>query len=593
MFAKPVDSFTGLSLLISDSCEVAEDMRTIFKCCNDFYSYAKEDRTPLHLPGWLPLNENVLWANVSELCPAPWRYVSAEVVQFLPSWGFFAVYDGGGYVADLGYNSDSAGQAISNLRTHGWIDRQTRSVLVEFTIYNPNTGYLSISTYYYEVLPTGYGNTFVIIDTLPLTTTQTGLYQFYLFCQLLFIIIVFLLLVGELYKMYRQRWSYFRNVWNLFATLQLMSASLVVTFYVIKSRHILQNIIKLRQNYFVTVSFQEAVMWSEAENAVLAVTIFIATVKLLHLIRFNPHVIVLLSSLRVSRNLLFSYSLIFVIIFISYAQLAHLVLGNDLYHYSSFLRTLVSEFLMALGGSMELTELQGVNRILGPLFGFSFMFLMSFIVVNFFVAILNECYEEARDHVDKQSAEFEMADFILEKITGFFGYRGSSKNKVDYERTGSPVNKSDVTCRSQSTKRPPPGRNNSKATSSNANCDAMLNKPEMIQQCDTKKLCLGKSPERKTDFCLMNEPMTTSEGIYFSSERRQRIEMLECLTRMLAKDALKEDFEILYLLLVLKREQNGVSRTSASRDDSCSTHSVTNNGGSKTSAKTLKLGHAQ
>ena len=162
--------------------------------------------------------------------------MSQEKLESSPSWGFFHFYDGGGYVADLGYSSDTATPVISNLHEYGWIDPHTRAVLVEFTINNPNTGYFSSSTFYYEVLPTGYGNLFGRIDTLLLTSTQTGFYRFYLICQLLFIIIVILFVLREVYNIYRMRCSYFRDAWNLIEILQIIFSFLVVIFYVVKSK---------------------------------------------------------------------------------------------------------------------------------------------------------------------------------------------------------------------------------------------------------------------------------------------------------------------------------------------------------------------
>ena len=418
-------------VFVSDSCIVPEEARDVINHCNDFYSFDEEDRTHLNLPGWQPFSGSVQWANLSDLCPVPWRYVPSESFQESSSWGLFHVYDGGGYVANLGYTNDTARPIISNLRKFGWIDRQTRAILLQFSIYNANTGYLSIATYYFEILPTGYGNPFSTIDTLVLTSTQTGFYQFYLICQLLFIIMVFLFVLKEVYKIYRKRCAYFRNVWNWVEILQILFSFLVVVFYVIKSKKVLNSAIKVKENPFASVSFGDAISWNHAENAVLAIAVFIVTVKLLRMIRFNPHISMLMSSFRVSRRLLFSYSIIFTIIFLSYAQFGLLAFGSDIQRYSTFQRILYSEFLMCLGGKMDLAELKRANRVIGPLFGFSFNMLMAFIFLNFFVAILNDSYEDVKENTDKQSKEYEMADFILDRLTKLLGF----KNRSQEERT--------------------------------------------------------------------------------------------------------------------------------------------------------------
>ena len=406
---------------VSDSCAVPKEARDIIQDCNDFYSFDEEDKTPFNLPGWRPFSGSVDWANFTDLCPAPWNYMSKKELQSSPSWGFFDVYDGGGYVADLGYSITTAAPVISNLHKYGWIDRQTRAVLLEFVIYNANTGYLSISTFMNEVLPTGYGNAFAKIDTFPLTSTETGFYQFYQICQLLFIIIVILFVLREMYKIYKMRCGYFRNLWNWVEILQITFSFLVVIFFVIKSKLVLKSALKVKENPYVPVSFGDAVYWNDAENGVLAIAVFIVTVKLLRMIRFNPYISILMSSFRKSGRLLLSYSVILTIIFLAYALLGMLIKNNDMQRFSSFQNALFSLFLMCLGAKMGISDLLQVNRILGPLFGFSFIFLSTFIFVNFFVAILNDSYEDAKDNTDKQSNEFEMADFILERLKELLG----------------------------------------------------------------------------------------------------------------------------------------------------------------------------
>ena len=174
-----------------------------------------------------------------------------------------------------------------------------------------NTGYLSISSFYYEILPIGCGHPFAIIDTFPLTSTQTGFYEFFLICQLLFIVLVILFVFREAYAIYQLKCTYFRDPWNFVELFQIMFSFLAVVFYVVKSKAVLNSTIKVKDNPFVSVSFRDAVLWNDAENMMLAITVFIATVKMLRMIRFNRHITILMSSFRESGRLLLSYSIIF------------------------------------------------------------------------------------------------------------------------------------------------------------------------------------------------------------------------------------------------------------------------------------------
>lgn len=546
---------------VPDSCTVPEEAQEVITHCNDFYSFDEEDRTNLNLPGWRPYTGSVEWANLSDLCPAPWRYVPTESLQNSPSWGLFHVYDGGGYVANLGYSIRPAKLVISNLRKHGWIDRQTRAIMLQFSIYNPNTGYISIATYHYEILPTGYGNPFPVIDTLLLTSTQTGFYQFYLICQLLFIIMVALFVLKEVFKIYRRKCAYFRDAWNWVELLQITSSFLVVVFYVIRSKMVLNSAIKVKENPFVPVSFRKAISWSHAENAVLSIAVFIATVKLLRMIRFNPHISIMMTSFRVSRELLLSYSVIFSIIILSYAQLGTLSFGSDMPRYSSFQRTLFSELLMCLGGKMDLSELRRVNRVLGPLFGFSFIMLMSFIFVNFFVAILNDSYEDVKDNTDKQSKEFEMADFILDRLSELLGFRKQSQQDDDagngdpelleQQRTEESESKEKVSFPTLAVYSHRLRRIARRKQLQNAKLRRKNKKKRNLQvvRFDEEKLAGTESSKRK----FQKVKLVVSSILALDSlPHEQAFKRMDVLTGKLARDEVRQDIELLSIIRLLR-----------------------------------------
>lgn len=571
------------------------EFQVITKHCNDHYSPAKEDKTPLNLPGWIPINITEQFTNISKLCPAPWRYSQPEESQLLPNWGFLNTYGAGGYVADLGYSKETAVPMISSLRSNGWIDRYTRAVLLEFTIYNPYTGYLSIVTYYYEVLPTGYGNTFPVIYTLLLTSTESGLYQFYLICQLLFIIIVFVSILQEAYKVYRQRCAYFRNVWNLIEILQLASSSMVVILYVFKSRLVLKKVLKLKQNPFVNVSFQDVIVWSEAENAVLALTIFIATLKILRMIRFNSHVILLLQSFRRSKKLLVSYSLLFIVIFISYGMFGKLAFGRSLYRYSSLLRSVVTELLMALGGNMHVHEMQGFNQILGPLFAFSFVAVMSFIFVNFFVAILNDSYEDAKEHTDRNSEEYELGDFLFGQLAGILGFGKKTSDQEQKEETmkesSLPSTNSSCTHEAKQPRKPPLGAlEDLSETGPVMQMEKELSS-EMQNQRKKVKMPLKHKQRNKRNLKSLKatdeqERKPATETEYAVNAYEERIsQKLDSLTlTSIEKDDVREDVELLWFIWMLSEEKNRASSPNVTPHHGDSNHSSISHFSSKASA---------
>ena len=151
-------------------CEV---LRYLIKDCYFDYSSEDEDTTQLSLPGWKPLPLNTSWPKVLVQCPKPWRYQTAEELDNYSIRGSRSSYEGGGYVAVLGYDQRTAQGVLGETLGHGWIDRQTRAVILEFAVFNVNTNLLSIGTYFYEVLAAGAAYANRRVETFELYNTES------------------------------------------------------------------------------------------------------------------------------------------------------------------------------------------------------------------------------------------------------------------------------------------------------------------------------------------------------------------------------------------------------------------------------------
>ena len=90
------------------------------------------------------------------------------------------------------YDESTAQGVLDETITNGWLDRQTRAVILEFAVFNVNTNLISVATYFYEALATGAAYTTRRIETLELYSTESGALMFFLICQFLFMAMVLL-----------------------------------------------------------------------------------------------------------------------------------------------------------------------------------------------------------------------------------------------------------------------------------------------------------------------------------------------------------------------------------------------------------------
>ena len=328
----------------------------------------------------------------------------------------YSTYEGGGYVAVMGYDEETAQGVLGETFGHGWVDRQTRAVILEFAVFNINTNLLSIATYFYEVIATGAAYTNRRVDTLELYTTDSGSVMFYLICQFLFMAMVLYYLIIMLFHLYKQRLGFFKSVWNMVDFLMIISSVASVAFYMIKAKAILRSIKAIQDNPYEIIHFHVALDWANWENAAVALAIFMVTVKLLNLIRFNPYVIYLFSSFRQSVSYQLSYVLFFLIVFNAFVASGKQFFGRTIYAYSSYLQAVISQFEFLLGAAVPTDELRNDKPFIGPTFTFLYVLSMTIFLMNMLVSVLNESYADAKTRAEESAEELEMARFIGERF---------------------------------------------------------------------------------------------------------------------------------------------------------------------------------
>ena len=392
----------------------------IIENCHYDYTPEIEDKTIFSLPGWEPLPPNTSFPEALSVCPEPWRYQTPQEIKSEAVFGRYKLYEGGGYIAILGYDMETADRVVNEASSNRWVDQRTRAVMVELTVFNANTNLVSIATYFYEVLANGAAFTSERVDTLELYSTESGAQDFYRICQFLFIAMVLVHFAFILVNLCRQRRGFFKSPWNIVQVLQVASSASSVAFYIIRAKCVLQSIKHIQSNPYGLISFQTSLSWANCENMLISLAIFLATVKLLHLIRFNHSVVYLFSSFRRSISYHLSYLFFFVLVLNVFAISGVMLFGRTLQLYSSYTTAFIGQMELLLGRAFPLEEIRAENRIIGPAFAVLYVMTMLILLVNMIVSLLNESYTQAKASVEDNAEDLEMAHFIWERLSGIF-----------------------------------------------------------------------------------------------------------------------------------------------------------------------------
>ena len=118
--------------------------------CQQDYSLFNEEKRAF-LPGWNQTNPR----NYSALILSAFHYQTSKQLDTYMYAGDHANYASGGYVFEFRGRLTDMQSNLSQLHQLGWIDDQTRAVIIQFSLFNPNVNMFTSVTLLVEMLSTG------------------------------------------------------------------------------------------------------------------------------------------------------------------------------------------------------------------------------------------------------------------------------------------------------------------------------------------------------------------------------------------------------------------------------------------------------
>ncbi|PIO61914.1 hypothetical protein TELCIR_16546, partial [Teladorsagia circumcincta] len=109
------------------------------------------------------------------------------------------------------------------------------------------------------------------------------------------------------------------------------------------------------------------------------------------------------------------FAVMFAVFFFAYAQFGYLVFGTQIADYSTFLSSVFALLRTALG-DFDFSALSNTNRVLGPLFFVTYVFFVFFVLLNMFLAIINDSYVEVKAELARQKDGYGIFDWIRKAL---------------------------------------------------------------------------------------------------------------------------------------------------------------------------------
>ena len=309
---------------------------------------------------------------------------------------------------------------IRDLSSQNWLDRYTRAVFSEFAIYNANTNLFCVVTLLFEQLPTGSLSPYPNIVTLRLFRYVGGEKVFVITCEVVYFLFTLFFVVREVKLVLKKGRVHLKNPWSILEILVTLLSLSAVGLYFARLKLTKDALRDMKNDRADFISFHYTAFLDEWLKCVMGVIVFLSFLKVFRLLRFNRRMSMLQQVLKRSFTKLMSFMVMFALAFVAYAFLACLVFGQEMKAFGTFLRSCTS-LMDTLLGKFTLKELSTANRILGPIFFYTYTLTMLFALLNIFISIINDAFAEVYSDVEKQSNDYEILDFMVHRLKEVFG----------------------------------------------------------------------------------------------------------------------------------------------------------------------------
>jgi hypothetical protein len=291
---------------------------------------------------------------------------------------------------------------LTLLQLNSWIDSQTRAVIIEFSIFNPNINLIGVAEIIVEFLPTGSILTSARFDPINIFT-HLSLFQ--LICHILYMLFIVYFSIQEIRQSFKQGKIYFLQFWTIveWSIIGLSWTAFGLFFYKINASYEVSQFFK-KTSGFGYFKLQNITFWNLVLNYSLAFCIALGTIKFLKIFSFNKRISLLSLTLSNSLKEMINFAFMFNIIWMAFVQLFHLFFQKLMLEFSTIILSMTTCFEIMLG-KFQVEKLLEANSLFGPIFYVFYNIVIIFIFLTILISIINSSFKVVHRRSKKETCE--------------------------------------------------------------------------------------------------------------------------------------------------------------------------------------------
>nr|KAF6318819.1 polycystin 1 like 3, transient receptor potential channel interacting [Pipistrellus kuhlii] len=319
----------------------------------------------------------------------------------------------------LGRNASSAARVLQHLEQSRWLDHRTKSLFVEFVVFNANVNLFCVVTLILESNNVGAFFGSVRLDTLTSLQTSKKDFAWSVASQVIYYLLVCYYGFIQGRRLKQQRWRFLtrkRNILDM--SIILTSFAILMLDIKLISLH-KKNMAQYHSDRDRFINFYEAVKVNSAVIHLMGFLVLLATVQLWMLLHHSPRLQVIGRTLTKAWDEVVGFLLVIVILLTGYAMAFNLLFGWSMSDYRTFFSSAVT-FVGLLTGISHYKEIIALDPVLGSFLILTSVILMLLVIINLFVSAILMSFGKERKSL-KTWKEATLMDMLLQKLSGLLG----------------------------------------------------------------------------------------------------------------------------------------------------------------------------
>lgn len=341
------------------------------------------------------------------------------------------LYGTGGYIAQLKQTNNESKKVVRTLFDYEWMNKYTRAVFIETTMYNPNLNLIAIVVLMQEFPNFGGSIPRLEVYVTRLYRTLTITNKIGVLFDMIFFIYIFYSLFRELKELKRDGVKgYFQSVANWFDIIVILFGFLIMFQYIMTTIIRDNKILEYQANPNLFISYYQYALYQEALVYIIALIDFIAIIKLISFLKFDIYFFIIFKTMEqaaITMCWIVFYNSVWIT---GFMLCLHILLGDSAYNFNTLLRTLYSSYMLQLG-VFEWDDFLD-KEPLGPIFFIAYCVLVYFILLNLFIAALMEKFSSIRANKTlMENCDLNLVELIHTRLKTYLNRR-QIRDSVSY-----------------------------------------------------------------------------------------------------------------------------------------------------------------